>query len=86
MSVPLQCRPTRRRRSVKPAIMLTLAFALTGIYVQFPPLPPPGYNPWGSRRKECPNCGNPVRPARDGHCYCKNCRWEFEAEDAKDYL
>lgn len=89
MSVPFQytwrCR--RLRRSVEPAIMLALAFGLTGIYVNLPPLSPQGNNPEESNRwKKCPRCGNPVLPEPDGHCTCGSCSKKFEAADAKDYL
>ena len=83
---PSRLRRLRLSRSVTPAITLALSFGLTGVYVNLPPLPPPGMNPRGSSRwKKCPGCGKPVRPARDGLCVCKNCYEEFDSADAQDY-
>ena len=83
-------RPISRRKlwglSLRIAISLPVAFGLAGLFVQLPPLGPPGTNPskpniW----KKCPKCGNAVRPKKDGHCVCSNCHTKFEAVDADDY-
>ena len=88
MSVPFQytSRHESLGGSLGPAIMFTLVFGLTGVYVNLPPLRPPGSNPSGPNKwKCCPDCGSAVRPGPDGYCVCKYCRAEFEASDAADY-
>jgi hypothetical protein len=89
MSVPFQCTSRRRPpgRSLEPAIMLLLVFGLAGVYVQRPPLGPPGDNPTGPDEWEtCPNtnCGTPVRRSRDGLYHCPKCYNVFDAADAND--
>lgn len=79
--------PWRRLpRLVARAIMLGLAFGLTGVYVNLPPLGPPGINPEEANQwKKCPRCGDPVWPEPDGICICDSCSKKFKAANAKDY-
>jgi hypothetical protein len=66
--------------------MLLLIFGLAGVYVQKPPLGPPGINPSGPVKwKKCPRCGTAVRPNKDGLYVCLNCGKKFYAAEAKDY-
>ena len=66
--------------------MRMLVFVLAGVYINLPPLGPPGANPLEPTKwKKCPECGRAVRPGLDGYCVCKYCYAEFEAADAKDY-
>lgn len=84
MSVPF--RYVSRRRRLGRSTMCMLAFGLAGVYVNLPPLGPPGTNPSEPNRwKKCPECGRAVRPGPDGYCVCKSCYAEFEAADAKDF-
>lgn len=94
MFVPFQPASRRRRRgrSLTLAISLTVALGLVGVYVNLPPLGPPGVNPppdvnplEGNGWKKCPNCGTAVQPEQTGHCICPNCDEEFKAADAEDY-
>lgn len=88
MSVPFQGTSRRRRlgRSLESAIMLMLLFGLAGVYIQRPPLGPPGSNPrMPAEWKMCPRCGTAVRPNQDGLCVCPNCYKKFDAADAEDY-
>jgi hypothetical protein len=79
--------PQRRwRRSFSFMIALMVVVGLTGVYVNLPPLGPPGRNPAeGNIWKKCPQCGKAVRPQPDGLCICMNCYEEFEAADAEAY-
>lgn len=88
MFIPFQPTSMRRRwgRSLRLATTLMIAFGLAGVYVNLPPLGPPGANPSRpSALKKCPECGSPVHSEPDEHCICVNCGKEFEAAGAEDY-
>jgi hypothetical protein len=88
MFIPFQPVSRRTRWGSSPGLVISLmvAFGLVGIYVNLPPLSPPGTNPSrGNKRKKCPRCKEPVLPGPDGYCICRNCFKEFEATEAEDY-
>jgi hypothetical protein len=87
MFVPFQSASRRRHggRSLGLAISLVVAFGLAGLYVNMPPLGPPGGNPQnGGQTKKCPKCGEPVDPIGLGYS-CGNCGNKFKATDADDW-
>jgi hypothetical protein len=86
MFIPFQSASRRRGRLLGFAISLAVALGLAGLYVNKPPIPPPGVNPSkGGRPKKCPACGYAVRPKRRGHYKCLRCGKKFKAADADDY-
>jgi hypothetical protein len=88
MVVPFQSasRHRRRVRLFGLGISLMVAFGLVGLYVNLPPIGPPGVNPSdGSKWKICPECGEPVDVGSDTLCTCPACDEPFEVARAEDY-
>ena len=89
MFVPFQSASRRRHRSrsLRIAILLTLALGLAGLApLGGPPLQPPGDFPVESgQAKKCPFCGRAVRPDRQGRYTCLVCNEPFVAAEAEDY-
>ena len=76
----------RRPRSLKITVWLVIVLGVAGLYIQQPPIQPPGNNPWNSSRpKKCPVCRHRVIPKRRGRCVCQNCGHRFMADEADDY-
>lgn len=73
-------------RSLEATVWLTIAFGVAGLYMQEPPIQPPGIFPWrGLLPKKRPACGRRVIPNKAGRCVCKNCGHRFMAGEADDY-